>query len=170
MRRPMSSYIFLTAIAAISGLLFFTSEYEIGRPDPTSETLTFLVPGILYSAFIIVTQHIYRSPAKKVFFFFILLFLYGASVLIGFVSWGLGVPIVGGIGAVVIKKLFSKKTKPSIAKELFIGSTAGLVGLGIFYAVHDLWTDGIGFGIIIVLWQLAFGFLWINEPPIKRLK
>jgi hypothetical protein len=175
MGRTLRNYILLGLVILGSFIAIYT--YDSDQPyDESLDSLRLLTPGMLFSVFIIVVHRTSLTNAKLILLFFILVILYGVCFVAGLSSWGIGVPFVGGIGALIIRKLFYRSADllDAIGKDyLVFGFAAGLVGLFLFvvlqYALQDLWTAGAGFGFVLATWQLVFGTLWIKEKrPISK--
>jgi hypothetical protein len=171
MKRTKDNYILLSLITSCSFLAIHTfAFYPDESYDKSLDYLRLLTPGVLFSLFIIVIQRSIRRSWKLILLFFILLILYSVSILAGMSSWGIGVPFAGGIGAVVIWKLFYQNIElpGSLGRDYFVfGFIAGLAGVFLFYTLQymlkDFWVTGVGFGFILAIWQLVFGTLWIKQ-------
>jgi hypothetical protein len=167
MRHTLVNYFLLILTITLSFLAICTFDFYPGEPyDKSLDNFRLFTPGVLYSLFIVILQRSNWALGKLILYFFILVIIYLASLIAGLSSWGVAVPFAGGFGAVVIKKLFYQNAgvlDSTGGKYLMLGFAAGLIGLCLYYLLHDKWTDGVGFGFILVTWQLAFGLLWVKK-------
>jgi hypothetical protein len=176
MKQTTSTYFLLSLIIGSSFLALRNSGIQQGDPYTDLNILMLLTPGILYSSFIIFIQRHNWPIGKLILSFFCLLILYCVSIYVGLISWGMAVPFVGGIGAFIIRKLFYKGREflDSIGKDYLIFCfAAGLGGwfLSFFliqFILQDFWTTGLGMGmgVIVLIWQLVFGILWIRDKDL----
>lgn len=172
MKLQSLNYALLALVLAVSFFSMLT--YTVGFSDSAgrNDTLNFLYPGVAYSIFIswVMWSKDENYPIIRLILFIpVMMVLYVAALFFGLQSWGVGVPFIGAIASVLIRKLFYWNTKVSeknFRALLIIGFVSGLVGVVIFYVATNLGTDGVGFGCILVSWQAAFGVKWIlyNEP------
>jgi hypothetical protein len=167
MRHRTTNFILLALVVTCSFLVIYTFDFYPKEPyDKSMDSFRLFSPGVLFSCFIVFLQRGNLRTAKLMLFFLVLLILYYASLVAGLSSWGIGVPFAGGIGALLIRKLFYQEAEllNSIGKRyLFLGFISGLTGLVLYYLFQDVWTNGVGFGFILVAWQLVFGLLWIRQ-------
>lgn len=161
------SYIWLISFNVFEFILIIP--YDFYSDEPRSEILDgirILAPGLLFVSFIILSQYKKWSALRVLATFLVLLLYYVFSFGAGISSWGFAVPLVGGIGGLLIKKAiyFQDKIYNDIGKKYTMtGFLAGLIGLLLFYLTQNIpLTAGTGLGIIIVLWQLAIGYLIIS--------
>ncbi|MGB4848614.1 MAG: hypothetical protein WBP41_11885 [Saprospiraceae bacterium] len=163
----VTNYTILTIAVTCSFLEVYTFDfYPKESYDKTMDSFKLFAPGLLFSYFIVFLQKSNLPTVKLILFFCVLEILYYASLVTGLSSWGVGVPFAGGIGALLIRKLFYQKAKlfDSMGiKYLLVGFISALAGLVFYYFLQDVWTNGVGFGLILITWQLAFGLLWIRQ-------
>jgi hypothetical protein len=166
-RHRVASYTLLALAVTCSFLTIYTFDfYPKELYDKSWDVFRIFAPGVLFSCFIVFLQRANLTAVKSILFFLVLLILYYASLIAGLSSWGGGVPFAGGIGALLIRKLFYQKAKlldSTGTKYLLAGFISGLVGLVLYYSLHNLWTDGVRFGFILITWQIVFGHLWIRQ-------
>ncbi len=167
MRYTTTNYLLLILVVTFSFLSVCTFDFYPSEPyDKSLDIFRLITPGIFFSLYIVILQRQNWQLKKLMIFFCLLLVLYYAVLIAGLSSWGVGVPFAGAIGALVIKKLFYQKIELldlNGTKYLLLGFITGLIGLCLYYLVKDTWTDGVGFGLIIIIWQLGFGILWIKQ-------
>jgi len=96
-------------------------------------------------------------------------------MVVAFASWGLSIPILGGLGGWLTKFIFlDNKWKDKESYEFCIlGLVSSTIGF-IFYIVSDF-TIGVKFGVIIGCWQLFIGLkmiyaVWRRNLHIKNLQ
>lgn len=170
----VTNYTLLIIVVTCSFLEVYTFDfYPEESYDKSMDSFKLFAPGLLFSYFIVFVQSENLTTVKMVLYFFLLVILYYASFLVGLSSWGVGVPFAGGIGALLIRKLFYKKAELLDAigiKYLLVGFISGLVGLVLYYLLQDVWTNGVGFGFILITWQLVFGLLWIRQVERDSIK
>jgi hypothetical protein len=53
-------------------------------------------------------------------------------------------------------------------KFIGYGFASSLVGLVFYFATKDIVNDGIGFGAIIIMWQLFIGIAYLNEIEFQK--
>lgn len=174
MRHQATNYILLILAVTCSFLEIHTFDVYPKLPyDKSMDRFRILGPGVLFSFFIVFIQRANFTTLRLVLFFFALQILYYASFVAGIFSWGMGVPFAGGIGALLIRKLFYQKAElldPLGKRYLLLGFISGLTGLVLYYLSHDVWTQGTRFGFILVAWQLVFGLLWIRQTEEDSIK
>ena len=171
MRRRVANYILLIIIITSSFFSICTFDlYPSGPYDKSLDNFRLLAPGVIFSLFISILQRRRFSIGKSILFFCILLVFYSIALVAGMSSYGVGVPFAGGFGALLIKNLF--KLSDSDGSKYFVpGFVAGLIGLCLYYyPLKDIGTDGVGFGVILIIWQVVFGLLWIKQTDATTIK
>ena len=170
----VTNYTLLTIAVTCSFLEVYTFDfYPKESYDKSMDSFKLFAPGLFFSSFIVFLQRANLTTVKLILFFFVLVILYYASLIAGLSSWGVGVPFAGGIGPLLIRKLFYQKAEllDSMGiKYLLAGFFSGLVGLILYYLLQDVWTNGVGFGFILITWQLVFGLLWIRQVERDSIK
>ncbi len=164
----MTKYIFLVIVVCISFFAMTQFGYYFNHKNPNSLFLRFIFiwPGILFSFFLIILQSENYSKLKLLAFFVLLNIIYIASFFCGLSSWGGGLPFIGGAGAFLINFLFyygMKDLEFYNKVHLASGFVSGGVGLVLFLVVPEETRFLYGFGLIISLWQLVFGIIWIKQ-------
>lgn len=172
MTRAIINYLFLTVIVILSFLA--VRSYDLfpgGAYDESLNKFRLSIPGVLFSIYIIVLQRSIKKIGRLILYFCILLALYALVLGTCFASWGIAVPFAGGIGAYLIIRLFSPSPEiydSTDTKYFLVGFGTGLLGVTLFYIGQDRWPAGVGFGLILIIWQSVIGFLWIDEVNIKK--
>lgn len=160
-----SALLVLTLAVSFFSVLRYTIGFD--RTEGQNDSYDFLIPGVVYSFFIIwvIWSKGEDYPLHKLILFFpVLILVYCAAVICGLQSWGVAVPVIGGVGALLIKKLFYWNTilLDDFGKAFAVlGSVAGLAGFLLFLWAKSNDMDGVGFGCILVTWQAAFEIKWI---------
>lgn len=168
---------FALLVLTLAVSFFCMLPFKVGSGSDTyggNGMIDIFAPGMAYSFFIIwVTWSKEEDypPLKLVLFFPVLVMLYLAAFFCGLLSWGVGVPVIGGIGALLIKRLFywqqplwNKTGKKFLGKDsLQLGFLSGLAGFLLFLWANVRDMQGVGFGCILVTWQAAFGIKWILQ-------
>jgi hypothetical protein len=175
-------YASLIIVSVLSVL--FIKEYDFYPNEPydqSSNSYRFLGPGILFSWYLIVLHWKQFRMGKLIQFFIILIVAYCIALYTGLATWGVAVPFVGGLGALLVKWVFYNRGELLDAyhkdalldsegiKFAAIGFVTGLVGLLFFYyasnafADNKMYTTGVGFGLIISLWQIGIGIKCITK-------
>lgn len=172
MKLQSLNYVLLALVLVVS--FFSVLPYTIGYSDRGAQggPLNLLYPGLAYSIFLtwVMWSKEENYPIIRLILFIpVMMVLYVVALFFGLQSWGVGVPFIGAIGAVLIRKLFywnNKVSEKNFRALLIVGFVSGLVGVVLFYVATNLGNDGVGFGCILVTWQAAFGVKWIlyNEP------
>jgi hypothetical protein len=159
----MRPYIALFIVAIISFTSICTLEMYPKNDinyDESLDNVRLFLPAFVFSIFILIYQLKYISLLKSVLLFASLIIVYSINLIISFSSWGLAVPIAGGIGGAMIGfviKFNHKKPKTFYDEFIVLGFVSALFGLIFYYTTSDHFVDGIGFGVIIVLWQISVG-------------
>lgn len=174
--KNMTNYILLTIVIVCSFLSIYTFDFYPDKPyDNSLDIFRLLGPGALFSLFIMIIRRRGLTALRLMFLFFTLLTLYSICLIAGLTSWGIAVPFLGGIGAILIRKLFHWNVNllDAIGKDyLVFGFATGLLGLFLFfvlqYVVQAYWTAGLGFGFILATWQIVFGTLWITDKTMVQ--
>jgi len=169
---------FALLVLAITCSFLAVQSYDYYPKEPYDKSLDpyrLFAPGVIYSCFIVFLQRGALTIPKMVLYFLVLSVLYYVSFLASFASWGAGVPFAGGIGSFLIRQLFYPKSEfldSTGTKYLLSGFLSGLVGLYLYHYSHNdkLWTNGVGFGFILITWQIVFGLLWIRQVERDRFK
>jgi hypothetical protein len=165
--KQIINYFLLILVILVSFLSI--RDFEMYPQWPYEKSLDgyrLFAPGFLFSIYLIFLERRNRGFGRLLVFFCILLILYYISLMAGFTTWGMAVPVVGGIGALLIKKLFYLKSAwldPYGRQNLVWGFVAGLIGWILFFITRDNWTMGFRFGLILLSWQLTIGLLWIKQ-------
>lgn len=161
----MKHYLFLFTIATISSLSIFS--YEIFNSyDELTRLSKIIIPGIAFSFFVVAYQIRVLGPLKSILVLISLTAGYYINFIIGFSSWGLAVPVAGGLGGALIGYFIMfthKKKKPSFGKLIVLGITSTLPGFIFFILNKDYVFDGVGFAIIIALWQILVGKEYLKQ-------
>jgi hypothetical protein len=167
MKTKYSNYLLLVLIIVTSFFSIYTFDFHPGESyDKSLDPFRLLTPGVSFSFYIVFLQRRNWPFGRLIVFFFLLMVLYFISFISGLHSWGLAVPFVGGIGAVLIKKLFYQKSRlfDSLGKKyLLFGFCAGLIGFVLYFLAGSFWAYGVAFGLILITWQLVFGVLWTRQ-------
>lgn len=167
MKTPRSNYPLLILTIGISFLSICTFDFHPNDSyNKSLDTFRILTPGVVFSIYTIFLQRQNWAFGRLILFFFILMILYSISFFCGLHSWGFVVPFNGAIGAALIKKLFYQKDQfisPLGKRYFWYGFVAGLLGLVLHLLFSRLTTFGVGFGLILITWQFAFGVLWVRE-------
>ena len=160
----MTNYSLLILVNILSFLSIRSYDfYPEGPYDRSLDNYRLLTPGVLFSIYIIFIERRNLSYRKLILFFFLLFALYYISLMTGCASWGVAVPLIGGVGAFLMRILFNRETEWYFT----LGFAAGLVGLALYYLVQATWTSGFGFGLILISWQFIIGMLWIKQNESK---
>ena len=167
----MTNYVLLTIVIMCSFLSIYTFDFYPDKPyDKSLDIFRLLTPGAFFSLFIVIITRTGLTTLRLILLFFALLTLYSICLIAGLTSWGIAVPFAGGIGAILIRKLFQWNASllDAIGKDyLVFGFATGLLGLFLFfvlqYVLQKYWTAGLGFGFILATWQIVFGTLWIKD-------
>lgn len=119
--------------------------------------------GVLFSLFIVFNQTPYLGVGSSLLLLTVLVAVYCLTLLIGISTAGIGSPVSGALGALAIgaiAKYNHKKYQLKIFYYILSGFLASLMGyVSAFileYKEENLWVS-----IIILLWQLAVGLLFI---------
>ncbi|MES2837606.1 MAG: hypothetical protein V4667_08785 [Bacteroidota bacterium] len=108
-------------------------------------------------------------------FFIILSVYYFIAFAGGIATWGVGVPVVGALGGLIVKWLFYNEGKllhinhkyklldNEGVKFASIGFITGIIGLIFYSKTNDIFAAGVGFGVIIGLWQLGVSIKCIRK-------
>jgi len=167
MTTAMTSYTLLILVIIVTFVSINTYEfYPAGIYDKALDPYRLLTPGVLFSLYLVFVLRKNRSFWKLALFGFILFVMYCASLVTGMSSWGIAVPFAGGVGALLIKKLFYNQAElldTNGKRYLSIGFIAGFIGIGLFYLIINRWKVGVGFAAILILWQLAIGIVLIKQ-------
>jgi len=149
--------------------------YPNGTYDKSLDLYRLFTPGVIFSIYLVVLHKSMFRIWKLIRFFILLLIGYFFSLFVGTITWGIAVPILGGMGALLVKWLFYNNGELLDAYhegKLFdengiilvcIGFLTSLLGLIFYYYSckhfydYKLLTEGFGFGLIIGLWQLGIG-------------
>ncbi|MGE0638438.1 MAG: hypothetical protein AB7G44_03775 [Bacteroidia bacterium] len=147
--------------------------YQHFFPDqPLNKTIDRIAnygPGVFFSLFILFTQYKKWSVLRMMVTLSVLFFYYLAAFLASFLTWGFAIPVVGGLGGLLIKRvIFYNDSLLDVRgrKYLLAGFIAGLLGLILFYLPDVIKIIPKGKGTIepiIVLWQLTIGWLVIKD-------
>jgi hypothetical protein len=134
--------------------------------DDTYDSVKLLAPGVLFSMYLIILRFEKITAKASLINFSILVIGYMAILFTSLSTWGLAVPIAGGVGGVLVNYVLHDTLKfdDGGMKNFFImGCLSGLSGLVIYYLTKEFFNDGIGFGAIIIIWQLIIGILFIKQ-------
>ena len=162
--RSLIKYFQLIIVVSVSFVAIYTFEFY-----PKDEYLynreldlfRIIIPGYLFTLNLIILNYKLTILRKIIFSFFLLLVSYIVIFEASFLSWGLFVPIGAGVGGFIIKKLFYEQEANQ--SFILIGFIAGFLGLVVFYSTTSYVKTGVGFGLIIVIWQLAIGIKCIRS-------
>lgn len=161
------NYFLLMLVALFSFLVIRNFDFfAINDSDSWMGENVFYFPGELFSLFLFFLHFKKKSFLKSILYLLLLIAFYILAFSLSIATWGIFVPFVGGLGALLIKKLYivSTKTLDDIGiSYLTYGFIAGLIGLILFFTTQDFFTAGEGFGFIIVIWQLVIGVKCIKQ-------
>jgi hypothetical protein len=147
--------------------------YPKGPYNKSLDNYRLMAPGVLFSLYLIFLERQNWSFRKLILRFCLLLVLYFISLMSGSLGWGIAVPFVGALGALLIKQLFYPETELLDShgmKKLVFGFVSGLVGLVFFYiVVNQNLTFGFGFGLILMSWQFVIGVMWIKNESTPKI-
>jgi len=123
------------------------------------------LPGIFFNSFVLVCLWQQINFMKGLILFVLLCFTYFLAFYFGVISWAMAVPIIGGVGGLLISFSIRLTTKKRASHGTFIGIgiLATLPGWVLFYILLQNHHDGIGSGVIVCIWQLAIGHLIIKQ-------
>lgn len=168
MKNISNNLVFLFSVA-----ISFLFTYPMDSHSDSFDFIRGMAPGFLFTLFILRVQKSVQSPLKTLAYLLALIILYFFSCLMGIWSWGLALPLIGGISSVLIKKLFLPQFEifDKTGWRYFMwGSIAGTFGLCFYFFFGRGWPDGFRMGVIILSWQLVFGILWLNQKEFLKEK
>lgn len=130
-------------------------------------------PGFFYSIFLLsISEKTSSMNIIETFLTYVLLVvLWFISFCFSFISWGILIPIFGGLSAWIICRyiLFIKVKRKILIRYTVLGTTISLLGLVLFYALKlpgELFEAKIV--LIFVLWQIAIGIKTIRIQNRKK--
>ena len=161
-------YVGLIITVTLSFLAICQFEITFSQQDPEDILPAFWqtqLPGVIFSVYILILHARFLNIFGAILGILLLPSLYFISFYSGFISWGMGAPICGAIGSLIIGLLARYRTKAIISKAtmLLIGFLSVIPGLILFYVLQPAITDGVGFGFMICLWQLLVGLALIKK-------
>lgn len=166
MTRMVINYILLFLVIVLSFSAIRSYEfYPKGSYTKALDFLRWFTPCVLFSFYLVFLQRCNYSIGKLMLLFCALILLYAIVFETGLASWGAALPMVGGLGAYGVKKLFypGELYESTDRRYLIGGGFSGTIGLLLFYLGQDYWVAGVGFGVIIMIWQLTIGLIWNDQ-------
>lgn len=163
----MKKYLGLLLIIVVSFWAISTVDISFDESyDDTYDSVKLLSPGVLFSMYLIILRF-KEIPAKASLTNFLILVIGYLVILFSSLStWGFAVPIAGGVGGVLVNYVLhdTLSFEEGGIKSFFImGCLSGIIGVVIYYLTKDFYNDGIGFGAIIIIWQLIIGIAFIMQ-------
>jgi len=165
----MKHYIGLFLTLLISFLALFQYDIILFGEQPKSDILPaglqLLLPGVSFALFLLICL-LKRTTILRLFLYLIpLLVVYCGMIILSLMTFGIGVPAFGAVGAVGIAVVLDISVKEKINYWRFagLGFSSTLPGWIACFGLSEKLGDGIIFGIIICGWQLAIGYLVIKQ-------
>lgn len=165
----MKYYLGLIITVIISFLAICQFEILVfGEQNPDDILPAFwqvFIPGLAFSMFVLLLVIRYLNILNFILSLIVLLGLYYFSFYLSFLSYGIGTPVFGLIGAVIITALVGYELKATAPQGKFalFGFLSVIPGIGLLFMSGNQVSNGVCFGLIIGLWQLVVGALLIQQ-------
>lgn len=168
------NYLLLLPVLILSFLSFWDFEFFSDKPlNLFLKYLGVFAPGIAFSLFLLFIFRKKNTWLRSILYFPLLLGIYYGLFSLCMLTWGLFLPVAGGLGALIIKKMFID-SRIIVDKKgsyfLNVGILAGSAGLVFYYLSIDALKVGTSFGVILVLWQLLIGLLCVRSSQAEEKK
>lgn len=129
--------------------------------------------GILFSICICILRAKEIPWFYKIAQFIFLIFIFFISILCGIATWGMTLPFIGGVGAILVCYTLnftpSAKIDGTGVTTFFIrGLLSGLIGLIIYFSTSKIINQETGFCIIVLIWQSVIGFHALKHVEINN--
>lgn len=161
---PSKKRLFFLFLAILCSILAMASlDFSAAEEGSAWNALMISGPGVFYSIYLITAIPRKLRWIDQIGIFLLLFCIWLFSFGAAFATWGLGLPILGAVSAILVEKIVFTSKEPVGEKGkqyLITGGLCGLAGyVGFILMLNFMGLELESIWLVVLFWQLGIGVL-----------